>query len=245
MGKIISIVNQKGGVGKTTTAVNLAAAIGARGFRTLLVDIDPQGNSTSGMGVNKKSIRRSTYDILINDTPAAQAVMHSMYEHVDILPANIDLAGAELELADAERRESRLKYALGSVREQYDFIFLDCPPSLGLITINALCASDTFMVPIQCEYYALEGLSQLINTVRQVRRQLEVLRQEYAAEEATRRRAARLEELRDQAAGIRDAWPCLTQEERQTVIRDCVDRIVVNGPKVEIYYTFLQQDPKA
>lgn len=170
MGKIISIVNQKGGVGKTTTAVNLAAAIGARGFRTLLVDIDPQGNSTSGMGVNKKSIRRSTYDILINDTPAAQAVIHSMYEHVDILPANIDLAGAELELTDADRRESRLKYALGSIREQYDFIFLDCPPSLGLITINALCASDTFMVPIQCEYYALEGLSQLINTVRQVRR---------------------------------------------------------------------------
>lgn len=139
MGKIISIVNQKGGVGKTTTAVNLAAAIGARGFRTLLVDIDPQGNSTSGMGVNKKSIRRSTYDILINDTPAAQAVIRSMYEHVDILPANIDLAGAELELADADRRESRLKYALGSIREQYDFIFWTVPLPRPDYDQRALC----------------------------------------------------------------------------------------------------------
>lgn len=170
MGKTIAIVNQKGGVGKTTTAVNLCAAIGARGFKTLLIDIDPQGNSTSGMGLNKRSIEKSTYDILINGVSALETVVTSQYANVDILPANMSLAGAELELVESKKRESRLRTALAELVALYDFIFLDCPPSLGLITLNALCASDSLMVPIQCEYYALEGLSQLMSTVRQIKR---------------------------------------------------------------------------
>lgn len=170
MGKTIAIVNQKGGVGKTTTAVNLSAAIGANGFKVLLVDIDPQGNSTSGMGVDKRELKISVYDVLINGEKASKAIMKSDYKNVDILPANMNLAGAELELVDIEKRESRLKNALAAVADNYDYIFLDCPPSLGLITLNALCTTDTIMVPIQCEYYALEGLSQLMSTVRQVKR---------------------------------------------------------------------------
>lgn len=170
MGKTIAIVNQKGGVGKTTTAVNLCAAIGAHGYRALLVDIDPQGNSTSGMGLNKRSIEKSTYDILINGVSALETTVSSQYTNVDILPANMNLAGAELELVESDRRESRLRTALAALIPIYDFIFLDCPPSLGLITLNALCAADSLMVPIQCEYYALEGLSQLMSTVRQVKR---------------------------------------------------------------------------
>lgn len=170
MGKTIAIVNQKGGVGKTTTAVNLAAALGAQGARVLLADIDPQGNSTSGMGINKRELAASTYDVMINATPAQQVVQHTAFENTDVLPASMALAGAELELVDASGRESRLKTAIAPIREQYDFLFLDCPPSLGLITLNGLCAADTILVPIQCEYYALEGLSQLISTVRQVKR---------------------------------------------------------------------------
>lgn len=170
MGKTIAIVNQKGGVGKTTTAVNLAACIGAHGHRVLLVDIDPQGNTTSGLGLNKRDITKSTYDLLINGVDAAEAVVSTEFKNVDILPSNMNLAGAELELVDSEKRESRLRTSLALLTEQYDFIFLDCPPSLGLITLNALCAADTLMVPIQCEYYALEGLSQLMATVRQVKR---------------------------------------------------------------------------
>lgn len=170
MGKTTAIVNQKGGVGKTTTAVNLAAAIGANGFKVLLVDIDPQGNSTSGMGVDKRELKISVYDVLINGEKASNAILKSDYKNVDILPANMNLAGAELELVDIDKRETRLKNALAAVVDNYDFIFLDCPPSLGLITLNALCSCDTIMVPIQCEYYALEGLSQLMATVRQVKR---------------------------------------------------------------------------
>lgn len=170
MGKTIAIVNQKGGVGKTTTAVNLAACIGEHGYRVLLVDIDPQGNSTSGLGLNKREINKSTYDLLINGVDALEAVVSTEFKNVDILPSNMNLAGAELELVDADKRESRLRTSLAILSEQYDFIFLDCPPSLGLITLNALCAADTLMVPIQCEYYALEGLSQLMATVRQVKR---------------------------------------------------------------------------
>ena len=170
MAKTISIINQKGGVGKTTTAVNLIAAIGSHGKRVLLCDIDPQGNSTSGFGIDKRSLKYSSYDVLINNVPARDVIITTKFEGVDVLPSNMNLAGAELELVDMKGRESRLKNALLPLYNNYDFIFLDCPPSLGLITLNALCASDTLIVPIQCEYYALEGLSQLMSTVRQVKR---------------------------------------------------------------------------
>lgn len=170
MGKIIAVVNQKGGVGKTTSAVNLAAAVGQRGKSVLLVDIDPQGNATSGMGLNKRELAKSSYDVIINGTPAKEVIKHTEFDGVDVLPANMNLAGAELELVDSSKRELNLKNALLLVKGEYDFIFMDCPPSLGLITLNALCAADTVLVPIQCEYYALEGLSQLISTVRQVKR---------------------------------------------------------------------------
>ncbi|MBQ3432377.1 MAG: ParA family protein [Clostridia bacterium] len=169
MSKIVAIVNQKGGVGKTTTAVNLAAAVGAKGKKVLLVDIDAQGNATSGFGINKKEIPLSTYDMLINKTPANDVLIQTEFKNVWILPANMDLAGAEVELVDMPKRESRLKLALAPLDEQFDYIFMDCPPSLGIITLNALAAADSLLVPIQCEYYALEGLSQLMSTVRVVK----------------------------------------------------------------------------
>lgn len=170
MAKTVSVINQKGGVGKTTTAVNLSAAIGALGKRVLLVDIDPQGNSTSGYGINKREIENSTYDMLINGVKASDVLVRTRFENVDILPSDMNLAGAEVEMIALEKRESLIKMALAQIWNDYDYIFLDCPPSLGLITINALCASDTFLVPIQCEYYALEGLAQLMATVRQIKR---------------------------------------------------------------------------
>lgn len=170
MGKIISIVNQKGGVGKTTTSVNLAAAVGISGKKVLLIDADPQGNTTSGYGISKKTANVTSYDLLIGKATAANAIVKTEFKNVDIVPASIDLAAAEIDLIEIERRESQLKLAVAGVREKYDYIFIDCPPSLGLITINALNASDTVMVPIQCEYFALEGLSQLMATVRQVKR---------------------------------------------------------------------------
>ncbi len=170
MAKTVSILNQKGGVGKTTTAVNLSAAIGLKGKKLLLVDIDPQGNSTSGYGINKREIKNSSYELLTGEISAKDAVIRTEFEGVDLIPANMNLAGAELELIDMQGRESILKKALAEVWNDYDYIFLDCPPSLGLITLNALTASDTFLVPIQCEYYALEGLSQLMATARKIKR---------------------------------------------------------------------------
>ncbi len=170
MGKIISIVNQKGGVGKTTTSVNLSAAIGISGKKVLLVDADPQGNTTSGYGINKKEVKVSSYELLVGKGKTEDAIIKTEYKNVDVIPASIDLAAAEVDLIEIDRREAQLKMALSVVREKYDYIFIDCPPSLGLITINALNASDTVLVPIQCEYYALEGLSQLMATVRQVKR---------------------------------------------------------------------------
>ena len=170
MGKIIAIANQKGGVGKTTTTVNLAAAIGQKGKRVLLVDIDPQGNATSGLGIVKREIGESVYDLLIQGKSAETLIRPSGFPGLDILPTNLDLAGAEIELVDIKGRETRLKAGLLPIRDRYDYIFIDCPPSLGLITLNALTAASSVIVPIQCEYYALEGLSQLVSTIRQVRR---------------------------------------------------------------------------
>lgn len=170
MGKTVAIVNQKGGVGKTTTAVNLAAAIGQKGYKTLLVDIDPQGNSTSGLGINKKKIVKSTYDLIIGSEKAQDIVIDTRFNNLSLLPSNMSLAGAEVELAEMDNRMRRIKAAIAPIKENYDYIFFDCPPSLGLVTINALCAVDSVIVPIQCEYYALEGLSQLMNTIRQVKR---------------------------------------------------------------------------
>ena len=170
MGKVIAIVNQKGGVGKTTTAVNLAAAVGQCGQKCLLADLDPQGNATSGLGINKKEVERSTYDLLIGEARAEEIRLTTAFDNLDLLPSNINLAGAELELSEMEHRTMRVKTALAPLKDSYDFLFLDCPPSLGLITLGALCAADSVLVPIQCEYYALEGLSQLMHTIRQVKR---------------------------------------------------------------------------
>jgi len=170
LGKIIAIANQKGGVGKTTSAVNLSSAIGKAGKKVLLIDIDPQGNATSGFGINKKSVLHSSYDLFTGLTPAEDLVEITKCHNVYVLPANIDLAGAEVEVVGMQSREYRLKNALLTIKDEFDFIFMDCPPSLGLITVNALCAADTVIIPIQCEYYALEGLTQLMATVRSVKR---------------------------------------------------------------------------
>ena len=170
MGKIIAIANQKGGVGKTTTAVNLAAAIGQLDKKVLMIDIDPQGNATSGLGVNKRKIALSTYNLMIADVSTEEVLLHTGFKNLDLLPSNMSLAGVEIELVELPERVYRLKQAIAPLKEKYDYIFIDCPPSLGLITLNGLAVADSLLVPIQCEYYALEGLSQLISTVRQVKR---------------------------------------------------------------------------
>ena len=172
MGKIIAVTNQKGGVGKSTTAVNLSACIAVKGIDVLLVDIDPQGNASSGVGVNKLSAGRCIYDAIINDAPIEPLVINPPIEHLQVIPATIQLAGAEIELVSTMSREMRLKKALEGIRGDYAYVIIDCPPSLGLLTLNALTAADSVIVPIQCEYYALEGLSQLLNTIQLVRRHL-------------------------------------------------------------------------
>ncbi|WP_379137652.1 ParA family protein [Paenibacillus sp. sgz500958] len=172
MSKIIAIANQKGGVGKTTTTVNLGAGMATTGKRVLLVDIDPQGNTTSGVGINKADVANCIYDILINEVNPADAILETNVEGLHIIPATIQLAGAEIELVSTISRELRLKKALNLVKGNYDYILIDCPPSLGILTINSLTAADSVIIPIQCEYYALEGLSQLLNTVRLVQKNL-------------------------------------------------------------------------
>ncbi|MBE5780923.1 MAG: ParA family protein [Clostridiales bacterium] len=172
MGKIIAVANQKGGVGKTTTNVNLSACLAALGKRVLTIDIDPQGNTTSGLGIEKSEITDSTYEVLIGDATARDAIIPTCVEGLDLLPSNINLVGAEIEMTSMIAREHILKEALNKVKEEYDFILIDCPPSLGLLTLNALTAADKVLVPIQCEFYALEGLSQLINTVNIVGKRL-------------------------------------------------------------------------
>ncbi|MGL4662400.1 MAG: ParA family protein [Culicoidibacterales bacterium] len=172
MGKIIAITNQKGGVGKTTTTVNLSAAIAAQGKYVLVIDIDPQGNATTGLGIEKSDIQECVYDILVNDVDPKDVIRETAFENLDIIPATINLSGAELELAHISGRERILKTALKNVKKKYDYIFLDCPPSLSLLTLNALTAAESIVVPIQAEYYALEGLTQLLNTVRLVQKHM-------------------------------------------------------------------------
>ena len=168
MGKIIAFSNQKGGVGKTTTCVNMSAYLATKGYKCLIVDLDPQGNATSGMGFSKSEVKNSVYNVMIDDMPIQDAVVKTKVDNLDILPSNIDLAGAEVELVYVKSREHVLKKVLETAKSSYDFITIDCPPSLGLLTINALVAADTVIIPIQSEYYALEGLSQLMNTIKLV-----------------------------------------------------------------------------
>ena len=170
--RIIAIINQKGGVGKSTTAVNLAAALGEQGRKTLIVDFDPQGNSTSGFGIEKEDLDQCIYDALLNDVPAESLVLDTNCKKVFVIPATIQLAGAEIELVSAIARETRLKYLLEPIQDEFDFIFIDCPPSLGLLTINALTAADSVLIPIQCEYYALEGVTKLLESMKMVKSRL-------------------------------------------------------------------------
>ncbi|ERJ12552.1 ParA family protein [Haloplasma contractile] len=166
MGKIIAIANQKGGVGKTTTSINLASSLTHLGDNVLVVDIDPQGNATTGLGVNRGELKRSVYDILLEETNSEELIINTSFENLDLIPATMDLAGAEVQLVGVEKREYRLANQLRKLKDKYDYIIIDCPPSLGLLTINALTAADSVIITVQCEYYALEGLTQLLNTIR-------------------------------------------------------------------------------
>jgi chromosome partitioning protein len=171
IGRVIAIANQKGGVGKTTTAVNLSASLAAAEQKTLLIDGDPQGNATSGIGIEKGQIRANVYDVLVGDRKAEDALIRSVhFAHLDVIPATADLAGAEVELVERRNRERAMRDGIESIRKEYDFVLIDCPPSLGLLTLNMLTAADALLIPLQCEYYALEGISQLLNTVHLVQR---------------------------------------------------------------------------
>ena len=173
MAKAIAIFNQKGGVGKTTTNINLSACLAISGKKVLVVDIDPQGNTTSGIGITKRNLEYSLYDVLINDVfDVKKAILKTKTKNLSILPASVDLSGAEIELVNIEGREKRLKKAIDKLRDDYDYIFIDCPPSLGLLTINSLTAVDSVLIPIQCEFYALEGVSQLMNTIELVKKNM-------------------------------------------------------------------------
>lgn len=170
--KIMAIINQKGGVGKSTTAINLSAALGEMGKQVLLVDLDPQGNSSSGLGVEKSQVQNCIYDVLLNDVPVEEVIIPDVCEGLDLVPATINLAGAEVELVSEMARENRLKDAIGTLRGKYDYIFIDCPPSLGLLTVNALVAADKLLIPIQCEFYALEGVTKLLDSMKRVKTRL-------------------------------------------------------------------------
>lgn len=172
MAKIISVANQKGGVGKTTTAVNLASCLAEQGKKVLIVDADPQGNATTGLGIEKETLSGTVYDILVNGMEAKEVIAKTKYFDLDIIASDMSLSGAEIELVGISKREFQLKEALGKVKDSYDFIIIDCPPSLGLVTINSLTATDTVLIPIQCEYYALEGVMQLTNTINLVKKAL-------------------------------------------------------------------------
>lgn len=172
MGKVISIANQKGGVGKTTTAINLAASLAAIEHPTLIIDTDPQSNTTSGLGIEAKTVTNSIYEVMVGGVDADDAIRETDLPFLDLIPAHINLVGAEIEMIDREQREKILDKAIGDLRDKYDFIIIDCPPSLGLLTINALTASDSVVIPVQCEYFALEGLGQLLNTIKIVRQHL-------------------------------------------------------------------------
>lgn len=170
--KIIAIINQKGGVGKSTTAINLSAALGELNKQVLLVDLDPQGNASSGLGIEKSQVTACIYDVLLNDVPIEDAIIPDVCENLDVVPATINLAGAEVELVSEMARENRLKDAVGSMRGKYDYIFIDCPPSLGLLTVNAFVAADKLLIPIQCEFYALEGVTKLLESMKRVKSRL-------------------------------------------------------------------------
>ena len=169
MGKIIAFANQKGGVGKTTSAVNVAASLGVLGRRVLIVDLDPQGNTTSGVGISKKTLRKTMHHVLSDGTPASEVILQTEFENIWILPANISLAGSEFDLFEAEESEFQIKKALEPLKDEYDYIIIDCPPSLGMLTVNAMTAADGVVIPMQCEFYALEGLSQLMITVSRIK----------------------------------------------------------------------------